>query len=193
NKVSFEDNERGDGHYIGQKVGLKSAGKVNYQDKTIEWTIRINSDERPMKDITITDTLGAGLTLIEDSIKMTIGGQSYTEFKTEAGNPFKLTDIPATDKEIIVTYETKFKADDMPGRKAENKATISWLPEEGSERIELDVSADKQLNRHTEDNSWKAGKYDPQTKEITWNIVVNYRENDIENLVIHDIPQQNQK
>src|SRR5699024_9029231 len=46
NKVSFEDNERGNHQDIGQKVGLKSAGKVNYQDKTIEWTIRINSDER---------------------------------------------------------------------------------------------------------------------------------------------------
>ncbi|HLS67110.1 MAG TPA: collagen binding domain-containing protein, partial [Pseudogracilibacillus sp.] len=48
NVASFENNEDGKGVHIGQYVGLKSAGQINYADKTIEWTIRVNMDERPM-------------------------------------------------------------------------------------------------------------------------------------------------
>src|SRR5690625_553396 len=62
--------------HIGQFYGAKSAGTIDYAEKTIEWTIRVNHDEHPMEDISIEDTLGDGLTLLEDSIAVTVGGES---------------------------------------------------------------------------------------------------------------------
>lgn len=148
NNASFNEHTSGNGYNVGQHVGLKSAGEVDYKEKTVEWTIRVNRDERPMQDIVIQDTLGDGLTLIADSIDMTIDGKPYTDFElvNKEKNPFTLKNIGDTDKEIIVTYKTKYNANKMPGRKAFNDATISWIPEDESDRVDLTVSADKQLN-----------------------------------------------
>src|SRR5699024_7430953 len=42
-------------------------------------------------------------------------------------------------------------------------------------------------------NSLKNNSYKPETKEITWEIITNYRENDIADLVVQDKPQGNQQ
>lgn len=194
NIASFENNEDGKGVHIGQHVGAKSAGQINYADKTIEWTIRVNMDRRPMKDVVIKDTLGDGLTLIEDSIEMTIGGKTYEDFDLEAGNPFTLSNIGDTDQEIIVTYKTTYDPNKLPEDfKAKNTANISWIPENSDERVYRDVPANTRVNQSTIDQSWKNASYNPDTKEITYEIIANYRENSYENFKIVDEPQQNQK
>src|SRR5690625_5593414 len=83
NIASFGEHEDGEGYNISQYIGAKSAGHINYANKTIEWTIRVNMDQRPMKDVVIEDSLGDGLTLIEDSIEMTIGGTRSEEHTSE--------------------------------------------------------------------------------------------------------------
>src|SRR5699024_7881387 len=80
NLASFGKHTYGEGYNIGQYVGAKSAGKIDYAAKTIEWRIEVNNDERQMNDVIIKDELGPGLTLIEDSIKMTIGGQEKKDY-----------------------------------------------------------------------------------------------------------------
>src|SRR5699024_11666676 len=47
--------------------------------------------------------------------------------------------------------------------------------------------------KETADYSWKNGSYNPETKEITWEIITNYRENDFDDLVVQDNPQGNQQ
>src|SRR5699024_4183726 len=113
NVAGFGSESDGSGTHIGQYYGAKSAGTIDYAEKTIEWTIRINHDEYPMEDISIEDTLGEGLTLLEDSIAVTVGGESYGDYTLSGDNPFTI-DFPedyTTDKEIIMTYKTEFDAD----------------------------------------------------------------------------------
>lgn len=194
NVASFDGNEYGEGYNIGQYVGAKSAGNIDYAKKEIEWTIRVNMDQRQMNDVIITDTLGEGLTLIENSIQMTIGGESKTDFKLDSGNPFKLSNIGDTNQEIIVTYKTKYDPNKLPqDNKAHNTAKISWIPEGSSDHISREVKAEKPVNKETVDSSWKNASYNPDTKEITWEIIANYRENAYENFHIVDTPQGNQQ
>src|SRR5699024_5069134 len=98
-----------------------------------------------------------------------------------------------TDKEIIITYKTEFDADNVPDNKPTNKAAITWTPEGGNDSITKEVEAETELNKETEDYSWKNGSYNPETKEITWEIITNYRENDFDDLVVTDAPQGNQQ
>src|SRR5690625_4578661 len=99
-------------------------------------------DQRPMKDVVIEDSLGDGLTLIEDSIEMTIGGTPYRDFELEAGNPFTLSNIGDTDQVIIVTYKTTYDPNELSEDfRAHNTANISWIPEDSEERINRDVEA----------------------------------------------------
>src|SRR5699024_9003735 len=98
-----------------------------------------------------------------------------------------------TDEEIIITYKTAFDADNVPDNKATNKADITWTPEGEDESITKEVEDDKDLNWETNEYSWKNGSYNPETKEITWEIITNYRENEFTNLIVQDKPQGNQQ
>src|SRR5699024_5337929 len=93
NTAGFGSESDGSGTHIGQYYGAKSAGTIDYAEKTIEWTIRVNHDEYPMEDISIEDTLGEGLTLLEDSLAVTVGGESYSDYDLTGDNPFKI-DFP---------------------------------------------------------------------------------------------------
>src|SRR5690625_2039225 len=195
NVAGFGSESDGSGTHIGQYYGAKSAGTIDYAEKTIEWTIRINHDEYPMEDISIEDTLGEGLTLLEDSIAVTVGGESYGDYTLSGDNPFTI-DFPedyTTDKEIIMTYKTEFDADNVPDNKPTNKAAITWTAEGEDNSITKEVEAEIELNKETADYSWKNGSYNPETKEITWEIITNYRENDFDDLVVTDEPQGNQQ
>lgn len=185
------------GTKVGTYYGSKSAGNVDYHNKTIDWKIEINHDEYPMKEISITDTLGAGLTLKEESLKVTVNGNEYPkeDYTLTGVNPFtiKFLDTYTTDKKIVITYKTNYVADLVPGNKATNKADITWTPEGSVTSITKEVTAETKLNQSTGNNHWKNGSYNPSTKEITWTIYTNYRENVISDLIIKDTPLGNQK
>src|SRR5690606_24505204 len=137
-----------------------------------------------------------GLTLKEDTIKITVDGKEYSgEYDLSGDNPFtiKFPDDFKTDKTIVITYKTGFVADNVPDNKPTNKAAITWTPEGKDESITKEVNGGTELNTETKNNDWKYGSYDPSTKEITWTIYTNYRENEIGNLIIKDAPQGNQK
>src|SRR5699024_5314861 len=103
----------------------KSAGNIDYAAKTIDWTIKVNMDNRQMNDVIIEDTLGDGLTLQGESVKMTIGGVETEAFTLADGNPFTLSGIGDTDQEIIVTYTTAYDPNELPDDyQASNKANI---------------------------------------------------------------------
>ncbi|MGM8364359.1 Cna B-type domain-containing protein [Virgibacillus sp. W0181] len=180
---------------VGAWYGSKSAGDVDYKNKTIDWKIELNHDEYPMENISIVDTLGDGLTLDKESIAITVDGQEYTGgYTVSDGNPFELAfpDDFSTDKKIVITYKTGFVADEVPNQEPTNKAAITWTPVGENDSITKEIEAGTELNDDTKNNDWKNGSYNPDTKEITWTIYTNYRENDIGDLIIKDKPQGNQ-
>src|SRR5699024_5679340 len=107
------------------------------------------------------------------------------------GNPFTINfpDEYTTDKKILISYKTEFDADNVPDNKPTNKADITWTPEGENDSITKEVDAETELNWETQQSDWKNGSYNPATKEITWTIYTNYRENHITDLIIQDEPQ----
>src|SRR5699024_3660885 len=136
----------------------------------IEWTIRINHDEYPMENISIEDTVGDGLTVLEDTVNATVGGDSYTDYDLTGDNQYTIdfAEDYTTDKEIISTYKTASDADNVPDNKPTNNAASTWTPEGENHSITKEVEAETQLNKQAADYSWKNGSYNPETKEITW-------------------------
>src|SRR5699024_8459715 len=91
------------------------------------------------------------------------------------------------------TKKTAMNTDKVPNNKPTNKAAITWTPEGENDSITKEVEAETELNWETGEYSWKNGSYNPATKEITWEIITNYRENAIANLIVQDAPQGNQQ
>ncbi|PAV27670.1 hypothetical protein CIL05_20680, partial [Virgibacillus profundi] len=193
NTAGFGEESAGSGAHVGQFVGYKDVTGVNYADRTIDWRIMINRDNYEMNNISITDTMTEGLTPQEESYTVTVGGEEYTDYTISGENPFTI-DFPesySTEDEIVITYTTDYEPDDMPGLNANNTADIGWVDERGNSQDKT-VEADVTLNDASQNNHWKNGSYDPDSKEITWNIIANYRQNTIGDLNIIDAPQGNQ-
>src|SRR5690625_4845325 len=99
---------------------------------------------------------------------------------------------------VTITYETAYEADEFTKNDnnkrltSTNEAVIKWVPEDETDEKEITVNNNVTLNENTYQNSWKHGSYDPESKEITWEIFANYRENHYNNLKIEDTPQGNQ-
>src|SRR5690625_593017 len=196
NTAGFGLESTGSGTGIGTYYGSKSAGTIDYAAKTIDWKIEMNHDEYPMEKISIEDTLGEGLTLLEETVVITVDGNAYEgNYDLSGDNPF-IIEFPedfTTDKKIEISYKTEFDADNVLDHKLTNTAVITWTPEGEDDSITKDIEAGTELNKATKDSSWKNGSYDPATKEITWEIITNYRQNSIDDLNITDAPQGNQE
>ncbi|MFD2831071.1 Cna B-type domain-containing protein [Corticicoccus populi] len=194
NVAGYGEENDGSGINIGQFIGNKSISNVNYLDRTIDWVITINRDEYEMNNIVVEDTLSSGLTLVEDSMSVTVGGNDYNDFTLSGDNPFTVTfpENYSTDDVIVITYQTSYEPDALENNRVDNTADIRWVDTNGDSQNKT-VDAGQGLNQETNNSSWKNGSYDPATKEITWRIYANYRQNSIDNLVIHDMPQGNQQ
>src|SRR5690625_233572 len=161
---------------IGRYYGSKTAGKINYVNKTVEWTIQLNQDKYPMGNIVIEDTLGKGLTLIEESVevnganaplpKIEVDGQQVTFIFPE--------DYVAKDT-FEITYQTTFDPNETENNEAINTATIYWTPGEEGEKQKGNVTAKTHFNDETKNMNWKNAYYDQKTKKINGEIIVKYR------------------
>ncbi|PXW83624.1 putative surface anchored protein, partial [Pseudogracilibacillus auburnensis] len=196
NVASFGQHSTKKSTEIGQYYGVKWAGAVNYKEKTIDWTIHLNRDEHPMKDIKITDTLTEGQTLKQNSVKVKVGGQEYTGHTVTGENEstfeVKFPEDYETSEEIIIEYKSDYDPNTV-GSNPKNTATIEWIPENSGEVIKKDLTVGTKINEKNENNHWKNGTYNPDTKKITWELIVNYRGNAYDELVIKDTPKGNQK
>ncbi|KKO51068.1 SpaA isopeptide-forming pilin-related protein [Paenibacillus sp. DMB20] len=189
NKVEMYDgHSKETGRNIGQVIFDKSAGNVDYANKTIEWTLSLNKDQQEMKNVVIRDDIkGQGMTFLPDTLH--ISGlelnkdytvkpdPSYKEaFVIEFKNPVK--------KHHYITYKTKFNFAEIQNKEYRNRAVLTWEDEKGPHEIEK--SAIVRPDNYTTGNGNKTGEYNAVTKEITWTIDVNYNLHQIGSAVIRD-------
>src|SRR5699024_1454881 len=76
-------------------------------------------------------------------------------------------------------------------KKFSNTAYIDWdeNPSDGPQ----EESNDFWPNHETQNDGSKSGRYNPETKEITWTVITNYQQNEHENLVVTDELEGNQQ
>lgn len=200
-------NEVASGTYVvgdvGQKISpqilFKYVGTPDYKNKEIGWTIRVNRDQHTMKDVVVTDTFAnGGLTFKADSVAVTEGGKTvpnadYTVVETNDG--FTLTFHRTIEKEVYITYTTSFDYEartDKSKELLENHVLLDWKDAANRDRT-LTAKAAFTPDAYTKSNGFKNGSYNAFTKEITWEIGVNYNLQTLENAVVEDTFDGNQK
>ncbi|MDT2812054.1 SpaA isopeptide-forming pilin-related protein [Vagococcus lutrae] len=171
----------------------KSHGNVDYKNREVEWTIRANKYGYTMKDWVLTDTFpNKGLTFIEGTMEIKLAsdkgtilqkGIDYELTVTDAKDGFEIKligDYAETNKELLITYKTKFDRLELKdkNKKFENEAIAQWkdknekLHEQEAKDIFTPIT-------ESENNGFKSGSYNYQTKEITWSVVVNYNQEEL--------------
>jgi len=196
NKVEMFDGKHDD-ETVGmdQVIFHKNNGTVNFKDKTIDWSMNLNDDEKPMDHIVIKDSFGAnqGLTLVEGSVK--IGGLAEGSNKDFSVDPnpdsnegFMITFHTPIMGKLVITYTTRFDST-IPNidkiKQYKNTATLTWDDDEKTDNS-IEDTGYAETDNYTTDNGKKTGEYDAITKEITWTIDFNYNNNVINHPVIRD-------
>ncbi|MDW0113005.1 SpaA isopeptide-forming pilin-related protein [Sporosarcina saromensis] len=188
---------------VGQKISpqilFKSHGTPNYKTKEIGWTIRVNRDHHTMKNVVVTDTfINGGLTFKADTVVVKEAGVTVPEDEytvVETGDGFTLTFHRTIEKEVVITYNTRFDYESRTDKDSdflENQVKLDWKDSSNRDRT-LTVSRKFTPDVYTQANGFKNGSYNAVTKEITWEIGVNYNLQTLENAVIEDTYDGNQK
>lgn len=184
-----------------QNVLSKLNSNINYQSKTVDWKIVINSAGYEMSNIVLDDKfVNENLTIVEGSFKINDNalGEGYDLVKKENKEGFTLTfpdDYTAPNK-IIITYTTKYdikNVDAGDGRKNYiNKASLSWKTN-GKEYSVKDVESSVTINDQQVNNGYKTGEYNYGEKKFKWSVGINYNFDTVKNPIFTDTLPKSQK
>lgn len=153
-------------------------------DDTIPWTIRLNSDgEKPLEgDLTVVDTIPAGLILDESSIELSCYAGKITNYQKEVVKnadgtttlTIKIPDeaylINGARQKVIIKYNTKIDPDSdfykgtETSKKFTNTATVT--NKDGSTSSTREETVNKTIVQ-------KRGSYDEPNRLLSYEIVVN--------------------
>ncbi|WP_342025681.1 collagen binding domain-containing protein [Cytobacillus pseudoceanisediminis] len=174
---------------IKQVIFQKNSANVDYNQKTIEWNILLNDDNKKMDQVTITDSFeGQNLKLIEDSLIIEgLEPEDYTLVPNfNYGEGFKIFFNNSITGSHLIKYKTIFDPrKPIPNGGYKNSATLNWF-EEGVQQSPITKSAKIAPDSYTNKNGNKTGVYNARTKEITWTIDVNYNLHEIKDALIRD-------
>ncbi|MCM3760983.1 SpaA isopeptide-forming pilin-related protein [Alkalihalobacillus oceani] len=198
NKIEFGEHESSGSQPIRQQILEKSNGSANYKDKTTNWTIVFNKDSHEMTNVVLTDEFtNKGLPFMEDTLVIKEGNREldeseYTLHSFEDGFRIEFQGTISTPRTI--TYTTGFDYDRREDRSKNfiNEATLNWKDTAGVDKTQK-ATAVFNPDRYTQNNGFKNGSYNAVTKEITWNVGLNYNLNELENVVVTDYILDNQQ
>ena len=176
--------------------GLRKWASIDYNSREITWNIEVNKAMYHMENWSLEDRFSVGQSYVPNSFK--IDGFKETDYNLEiVENGFNLSLIEPTSKKFIISYKTKFEPlelikTDKGVSRVVNTVTHKWIDKNGklqeaTREVGYDIKNDFVLDAS------KSGYYNAQTKEITWRIISNYRQEKIINGTIVDkiqLPQE---
>lgn len=171
----------------------KSFTSIDYSAKTMTWTITIDPAKTPIKELVVTDTLGAGLKLKEapkvykGSSLLTEGtGNDYTYTPTKNSEDliigFKIEfNSELKDSVYTIVYVTDFDrdlkgttADEREVKRYENTVNFSWKELNDTVPRTTNKDAHYDITDRAANNGEKKGELDAANREIKWSIWVNH-------------------
>jgi len=195
NSVAFDGKTATAGQNVNQTILVKSNSNPDYDQKTLDWTITINSDQSPMEAVYLVDDFtNMGLTIEEGTFsvtgeEITADQANYAYYINEDNSGFRVEFYPATtfSKQITITYTTYFdyQALTIKDNNFSNEANLTWTVDEIGKSLGP-ITSTYNPNTFTADNGFKGGVYNAADKEITWTIGVNYNLQTITNGAVSD-------
>ncbi|MBQ0139237.1 MAG: LPXTG cell wall anchor domain-containing protein [Kurthia sp.] len=174
---------------IGNTFIAKDHGSINYETKTIPWTLTINEDKKTLTEVVITEIFtNKGLMLIESSltVQTATGVDVPYTLVNKGANGFEIHVIGEVTEKIIVKYKTEFDTTKTSNGKNtfSNAASVSG---KYNGNIFLGIDTDSITpGEKSQNNGYKSGDYSYLNKVFTWKIGVNYNKEHVEQLVVED-------
>ncbi|MDN6900642.1 SpaA isopeptide-forming pilin-related protein [Oenococcus sicerae] len=196
NSVTSEGKQTSTGDQtVGEEGLTKSHSNVNYDKKTLDWSLNINSGRQELNSYSLTDTMSpAGLTIVDGSYKLydndtntDVDASNYTITPTSTGFTIDFKgDLAKTSDSYTLTYTTQFDSLKLAtGGQWTNSATATWVDVNNKTHTNKASDTFQPKSPFISDGA-KSGSYNAQTKQITWTVVVNYNQLALDNASISD-------
>ncbi|WP_060207598.1 SpaA isopeptide-forming pilin-related protein [Sporosarcina koreensis] len=178
-----------------QNVITKSNSNINYQSKTVDWTIVLNSARYTMSNIVLDDVFEKqNLKIVDGTFKVMINGSElpyeFTDVDgTTSGDKkggFKLEiDGPISDP-ITITYTTEYVVRGATNLDTyTNVGNLKW--EAGSKTYNVnDITSTVDINNQQKGKGYKTGNYNYEHKKFEWSVGINYNFDEITNAIFTD-------
>ncbi|MCG5102781.1 Cna B-type domain-containing protein [Oceanobacillus alkalisoli] len=179
---------------VGQQVGVKTNSGINYEDKTIDWTITVNADRQELRNFVLTDDFSdTGQKLVDGSIKVDPGVSEDAIVPNEDGEGFVIN-FGDINEPYTITYQTEFTydfggTDEKPSFR--NGVHVSYTTTDGVD-YDLEFGDNVNPNEETRSNGAKNSSVNNKTKEITWMIDINYNQLTLDDAKLIDEIADNQ-
>jgi len=201
NKVTSGTITKSDSVGIDHYAITKKLVKKDYDKKTLDWEIKINRNEIEMTNVKLIDTFNYhGLKLVDKSFTIKnssnqpVNENDYT-FKYDEDSHSGLTIEFHTDVKDVYTikYQTVFDIEKLDSEAPyfENTGALTWTDLTGTYTKKAWDSFNP--NSETKKHGYKSGSYDATSKEITWEIGVNYNKKTVSGAKLADKLLSNQK
>ncbi|WP_312711208.1 SpaA isopeptide-forming pilin-related protein [Proteiniclasticum ruminis] len=174
----------GSGGY-GQQGLIKRRVGTDVGKKEIKYEVLINRNGYVMENLVLKDQFtGDGLSLLEDTVVIKDSNDvalekgtdyllSYTAPSGTTPGSFRIEFLNTINKQLTLTYTTKFERNSDGTAAYRNTAGISWKYD-GKDYSIGGVFVDTVPAGHTAKNGVKNGSYNAVEKKITWSIYTNY-------------------
>lgn len=216
NKASFNGKDNEVSQSIQQKVLVKDFSDVNYNSKTIKWTITVNQDQYwdsytneyknfEMRDLILDDiftnkglSFSDGLEAERFELSLLDGGGSpafQVYARTDGNDGFRIELAEPITGSLKISYTTNFdyeKRANLSFEYLENKVSATWKNEQDVEKTLPNVVKQFNPDSYTLGNGFKTGVYNAVDKKISWRIVVNYNLQTITGAKVTDYVYGNQ-
>jgi len=178
----------------------KNFAGIDYNEKTINWKLSVNPRREAIDTLTITDTFpNAGLSVIEDSFEVTLGGEPFDDYSLEltddghSGFVLTINDGVEINDELEISYTTSYDSeivenphnnDDEPNV-YRNQAGYNGRTVNGNS---FDVT--READTRVEDSAWNSGFKEghlideedwsnASDRGIAWQVYMNYNQHDL--------------
>ena len=164
--------------YGGDSSVTGNSGSITLKpgEDTIPWTIVVNQGQTLHSEMVITDQIADGMTLVEDSVRVTVYGvlvHADIDYNS-ASRLLKIT-VPETSYvlngtscPVTIHYRTK-----LPDSFFKDDNVVSGFTNKASLEVEGTTTSSEFTQTVTRQVVGKSGKYDKQTGVLTYNIVLN--------------------
>ena len=185
---------------------IKSVLNPNEVNQTIMWKVDVNLSHYMMRNWSMTDQLGAGVHLVDTDLLSVVDVSTDTPTPLSQPGDYTLTIPEGQDQQFTITFQGDYAEgtdhqfeivytthyDFNAPATLQNTASSHWTdtsdgPHDSTSHVTyprnpLDVNGGE-----------KYGTYNPLTKEITWYILLNYHQNEINPASMTDTIAGNQK
>ncbi|PRR79050.1 Collagen binding domain protein [Clostridium liquoris] len=177
----------------GSKIKKSGVPVIDYNEKYITWTIDVNTAEEEINNAIVEDTIGPGLSLVKDSIKVyklnfNDNGDAIPNGEVESSKYTVTPDQNDSNKFSVglgtinsayrIVYRTDITDNDKNGGKGFiNQGVIDGI---GTGNVSVDAEITNSFNKSAD------GSIDYAEKTMGWKITVDPKREPIKGLVIED-------